>query len=257
MTATQDRGPSGAREITTGQANRVWLIERPFPHVLKQYGDPGRAANEAAALQLLAAHGIPAPRLLAVALEDSPAWIAQTAVHPEPVAAERLVDELAEPLAAVHRIRGPYAGRLAGARRHPTWAAYLHDRLDAYATAAPTLISTATALHDRLDALVLGIEPRLLHHDLQPGHLVRQQDGSHLLLDWELAAFGDPISDLARLAVRLQLADPTAVLALSDHRDLQAAQRLDVYWHIHLLANEALTTAPASPHSAETDPDSP
>ncbi|MFF0482190.1 phosphotransferase [Streptomyces sp. NPDC004435] len=49
----------------------------------------------------------------------------------------------------------------------------------------------------------MDIEPRLLHHDLQPGDLVRPAAGGSLLLDWELAAFSDPLSDLARLAVRL------------------------------------------------------
>ncbi|MER7849315.1 phosphotransferase [Kitasatospora sp. NPDC096077] len=88
------------------------------------------------------------------------------------------------------------------------------------------------------------MEPRLLHHDLQPGHLVRQPDGTRLLLDWELAAFGDHFSDLARLAVRLQLPDSTPVLALAAQPNRRAAQRLDLYWRIHQLANQALATDP-------------
>ncbi len=58
------RIPAGARELTTGQANRVWYVDDPVPYVLKHYGDPARAANEAAALTLLAQHHAPAPRLL-------------------------------------------------------------------------------------------------------------------------------------------------------------------------------------------------
>ncbi|GAB2739860.1 phosphotransferase [Kitasatospora kifunensis] len=115
MTGIDGQIPSDAREITTGQANRVWLVSHPLPYVLKHYGDPSRAANEAAALQLLAAHSIPAPRLMAVAPGDSPGWTAQTVVHPEPVPAERLLDELAAGhLPSVCRPRYP-AGR--GRRR--------------------------------------------------------------------------------------------------------------------------------------------
>ncbi|MCQ4207570.1 phosphotransferase [Streptomyces longispororuber] len=99
---------------------------------------------------------------------------------------------------------GTHAGRLAGAVRFRTWRDYLHARLTVYAAAAPGLADIATELRHKLDDLALdGVEPRLLHHDLQPGHLVRAG-----LLDWELAAFGDPLSDTARLAVRLQLPDP-------------------------------------------------
>jgi len=72
------------------------------------------------------------------------------------------------------------------------------------------------ALHGQLDATDLAIQPRRLHHDLQPVHLVVQANGTHLLLDRELAAFGDPLSDLARLAARLHLEDPTPVLALTE-----------------------------------------
>ncbi|TQF04390.1 phosphotransferase [Kitasatospora acidiphila] len=234
------RVPSGAREITTGQANRVWYVDQPAPYVLKHYGDPARAANEAAALRLLAAHHIPAPRLLATAPDDHPGWTAQTAVHPDPIPAEHLLDELAEPLVAIHQISGTHFGRLAGARRYPTWPSYLHDRLAHYTSAAPHLAPEAAKLHDQLDALAPNPEPRLLHHDLQLGHLVRQPDGTRLLLDWELAAFGDPLSDLARLAVRLRHIDTATVAGQAASQGPGAEDRLDLYWRIHRLADRAL-----------------
>ncbi|MDQ0957864.1 hypothetical protein QFZ66_001742 [Streptomyces sp. B4I13] len=94
----------------------------------------------------------------------------------------------------------------------------------------------------RKAALNLDIEPRLLHHDLQPGHLLRVPEGPRLLLDWELAAFGDPMSDLARLAVRLRLLSPQPVLT---HGPAPADQRrLELYWRLHLLADAALATDP-------------
>ncbi|MEW2581327.1 phosphotransferase family protein [Streptomyces syringium] len=245
--------PDGAREITTGQANRVWHIagtDGSAPYVLKRYGDPSRAANEAAALTLLAEHGVPAPRLLHAGLADEPAWTGQTALHAAAVPPDRLLDELAAPLAAIHRIPGPHAGRLAHGRRHHTWTAYLHDRLNAYTAAAPRLAAVAAELHQELDRIPLGIEPRLLHHDLQPGHLVAVPGGGRMLLDWELAAYGDPLSDLARLAVRLGLTDPTPVLILAHENGPATDQRLVLYWHIHQLADAAFATDGGGPTSA-------
>jgi len=52
----------------------------------------------------------------------------RSTVHPEPGPAESLLDERAEPLAAVHRITGPHIGRLAGAAGYPSWTRYLHQR---------------------------------------------------------------------------------------------------------------------------------
>ncbi|MGW0604152.1 phosphotransferase family protein [Streptomyces sp. NPDC002640] len=237
------RVPDGATEITTGQANRVWYIGGREPYVLKHYSDPARAANEAAALTLLTRHRAPGPRLLDADVEGQPAWTAQSAVQAQPVPAERFLDDLAGPLAAVHAIGGTHFGRLAGAPRHPTWRAYLHDRLNLYTATAPDLAAAAVVLRRDLDRVNLDTEPRLLHHDLQPGHLVRTTDGFGLLLDWELAAFGDPISDRARLAVRLRLPDPGPVLAHG--ADPAAHQRLALYWRLHLLADAALATDPA------------
>ncbi|MBB0243511.1 phosphotransferase [Streptomyces alkaliphilus] len=243
MAGIDGRVPDGATEITTGQVNRVWYIGGREAYVLKHYSDPARAANEAAALALLTHHRAPGPRLLDADVKGQPAWTAQSAVQAQPVPADQFLDDLAGPLAAVHAIGGTHFGRLAGAARHPTWRAYLHDRLNLYTTTAPDLATVAAALRRDLDRVNLDIEPRLLHHDLQPGHLVRTTGGLRFLLDWELAAFGDPISDRARLAVRLRLPSPQALPA---HRVTPAdRQRLDLYWRLHLLADAALATDPA------------
>ncbi|PJJ03750.1 aminoglycoside phosphotransferase (APT) family kinase protein [Streptomyces sp. 2333.5] len=241
------RVPPGAREITTGQANRVWSVDGPTPYILKHYGDPGRAANETAVLRLLTRHRAPAPQLLAASSGSStPPWTAQTALHGKPVPVDWFLADLAEPLAAIHRIPGSHFGRLAGAWQHRSWTDYLHDRLNTYATAAPALRATARLLHQEVAAsMIAGIQPVLLHHDLQPGHLLRVPAGSRQLIDWELAIFGDAHSDLGRLAVRLDLDDPTPVLALAQRPDPTAETRPRLHWHIHLLADAALSTDPA------------
>ncbi|MGW9170561.1 phosphotransferase family protein [Streptomyces decoyicus] len=243
MDGIDGRVPPSAREITTGQANRVWSVEGPTPYILKHYGDPSRAANEAAALRLLARHRAPAPQLLAASSDSSThPWTAQAALHAKPVTIDRFLADLAEPLAATHRIPGTHFGRLAGARQHHSWTDYLHDRLRMYAAAAPALRAVAGRLHQEVDASDNAIQPVLLHHDLQPGHLLCGPAGSRLFVDWELAIFGDHRSDLARLAVRLDLDDPTPVLALASRADATAEGRLHLYWRIHLLADAALST---------------
>ncbi|QRX89985.1 phosphotransferase family protein [Streptomyces noursei] len=240
------RVPSSAREITTGQANRVWSVDGPTPYILKHYGDPSRAANEVAALRLLTRYRAPAPQLLAASSGSStPPWAAQTTLHAKPVPNDRFLTELAEPLAIIHRIRGTHFGRLAGARQHHSWTDYLHDRLHMYAAAAPNFRSTARLLHQEVEASDNFIQPVLLHHDLQPSHLLREPAGSRLLIDWELAIFGDQRSDLARLAVRLDLDDPTPVLALTSQQEPTTESRLRLYWQIHLLADATLSTDPA------------
>ncbi len=243
MHGIDGRVPLSAREITTGQANRVWSVEGPTPYILKHYGDPSRAANEAAALRLLTSHRAPCPRLLAASSGSStPPWTAQAALHVKPVPIDRFLADLAEPLAAIHRIPGAHFGRLAGARQHQSWTDYLHDRLRMYAASAPSLRAVARLLHQEVDVSDNAIQPVLLHHDLQPGHLVREPAGSRMLIDWELANFGDHLSDLARLAVRLDLDDHTPVLALVSRPDATAESRLHLYWRIHLLADAALST---------------
>ncbi|MGW2415442.1 phosphotransferase family protein [Streptomyces tubercidicus] len=243
MDGIDGRVPPSAREITTGQANRVWSVEGPTPYILKHYDDPSRAANEAAALRLLARHHAPAPQLLATSSgSSSPPWTAQAALHAKPVHLDRFLADLAEPLAAIHRIPGTHFGRLACARQHRSWTGYLHDRLRTYAAAAPALRAVARCLHQEVDASDTPIQPVLLHHDLQPGHLLREPAGSRLLIDWELAIFGDQRSDLARLAVRLGLDDSTPVLCLDSRSDASAEGRVHLYWRIHLLADATLST---------------
>ncbi len=243
MDGIDGRVPLNARDITTGQANRVWSVGGPTPYILKHYGDPSRAANEAAALRLMATHHAPAPQLLAASSGSStPPWTAQTALHAKPVPVDRLLADLAEPLAAIHRIPGTHFGRLVSARQYRRWTDYLHNRLHTYATAAPALRATVRLLHQEVEAGENTIQPVLLHHDLQPGHLLREPVGSRLLIDWELAIFGDLRSDLARLAVRLDLDDPTPVLALASQPDPTTESRLHLYWHIHLVADAALST---------------
>lgn len=236
------RVPPTAREITTGQTNRVWHVASPTPYVLKHYGDGARAANEAAALGLLADRDMAAPRLIAFNAESTVPWTAQSYIRADPVPTEQLLPAFGEALTAVHRIPGPHAGRIAGSTTYPSWPAYLRDRLSHYAAAAPHLASIAMELENEVEqeGACLDIQPRFLHHDLQPGHLLRHLPGRDVLIDWELAAFGDPLSDFARLAVRLRMDDPTPAFRISRESAAHAETRFRLYWRIHQLAEASL-----------------
>ncbi|AVV45405.1 hypothetical protein C6376_32645 [Streptomyces sp. P3] len=130
---TKTAWPIGAPLLTAAVASvRVWHIGGTSRTSSSTNSDPARAANEAAALALLTHHRVPSSRLLHADIEMQPAWTAQNVVQAEPVPADRFLDELAGPLAAVHAIPGTHFGRLAGATRHHTWRDYLHDRLNLY-----------------------------------------------------------------------------------------------------------------------------
>ncbi|MGW1970411.1 phosphotransferase [Streptomyces tubercidicus] len=112
MNGIDGRVPPDAREITAGQANRVWSVDGPTrPYILKHYGDPARAGNEAAVLRLLAMHHAPGPQLLSASRGCTPPWTAQATVHAGPVPVDRFLEELAEPLTAVHSVPGTHVGR--------------------------------------------------------------------------------------------------------------------------------------------------
>ncbi|UQA92483.1 phosphotransferase family protein [Streptomyces halobius] len=243
MNGIDGRLPPEARDITTGQANRVWSVDGPTPYILKHYDDPARAANEAAALRLLATHRAPAPQLLAASQGNTPPWTAQNAIYAK----------LCPQISSWRSLPNPWLPSTASLA--PTSAASLAPDDTATGPTTPTTNCTCTRrpprpCSPRPDCSTRksmsggAVQPVLLHHDLQPGHLLRKPDGSRLLIDWELAIFGDEKSDLGRLAVRLGLDDPTPVLALANRPGPTAEGRIQLYWHIHLLADAALSTDP-------------
>ncbi len=182
------------------------------PMVAKVTGDDG-AARTAAALAALAA--IPAadllplrvPRLL---LHDAAADLVVTEHVTGPSLAEHLA---AGDLAAVH-LAGRAIARLHGApvivgpRRD--LAGHVTDLIRpqplALAAAVPALAGQIAALLDGLAECLsttdAAQQARPVHRDLHPRQLIVQRDaggGSVVLLDWDLAAQGDPALDVGNL----------------------------------------------------------
>lgn len=116
---------------------------------------------------------------------------------------EALLERLGEELARLHTVRPP-RGDLAflpGAEPTPALAlvARLHGWLDAYATPRPALEWTLR----RLELLQpSGQQVVLCHGDFRTGNYLVDEHGLTGVLDWELAFWGDPLSDLGWFTAR-------------------------------------------------------
>lgn len=110
--------------------------------------------------------------------------------HPTP-----FLDAMAETLARVHDLA------LEGLPALPLRTDPLPELFD-FLPAMDGLEELGAHLSERLDTAYEGA-PVLLHGDFWPGNLIWQQDSLAAILDWEDAALGDPLSDLA--SSRLEL----------------------------------------------------
>ena len=110
----------------------------------------------------------------------------------------RHADDLVDTMARIHAIE---PGQLAHTFDVPeSWDDYLGRLIDRFRQAdaahvepVPFLRYVAAWLDaNRPPALPL----RLVHSDFQPANVMVDRDGSHLVIDWELAHIGDPREDL-------------------------------------------------------------
>lgn len=84
--------------------------------------------------------------------------------------------------------------------------------------------------------------PRLLHGDFWPENLLWQKDEQVVILDWEDAALGDPLSDLASARVELRYKfgrDAMAALTRAYARHHPVAPRRLALWQIYVAAAAA------------------
>jgi aminoglycoside phosphotransferase (APT) family kinase protein len=202
----------------------VWRVEagggRFALKVARVQQDPARLVNEVAALRLVAKAGVLAPRIVAV--DDGGRLYVQEWLPGEdadaawpalpPAARERYARGLGQALARVHAIRGPGIASADLAQRSPGWAQHLQDylaghlaHLRATATLPAAMVEAAAARLEPAVAALPEIAPSLTHWDLWPGNTLvvphgAPQEGTFSgLLDWESAAFSDPLADFVRL----------------------------------------------------------
>jgi aminoglycoside phosphotransferase (APT) family kinase protein len=247
--------------LEAGDRNQVWL-DRSRLMVVKVHQDHAAGRNEVAALRAATAAGVPAPRVVAVADEPQRFELTMSYVAGAPVDDDcgysRFLDLLAPALRALATVVGDQFGRLAGTAVSASWPGYLRDRVLLYSGIVETdpelvtAVESAGRLAEDVAAADLRTAPLLLHHDLAVRHLLITPAGAGVLVDWENAVYGDPLSDIARLAVRLDLIDDSRITALArdvtadwlSHGEIDA--RLALYHRLHLLTEVMLGAAAPS-----------
>lgn len=182
-----------------GRAERV-VIRRHRDLAFKP-DRAGRAAREYALLSVLHARGLPVPRTRLFVAPDTlviDLMPGTTALPPDPA------PSLAAALAAIH------ATDPAGLPDLPL----LEDPLPALRDWL-TDVSGLDAAFAR--TALPGPAPRLLHGDFWPGNVLWSEGKLSAVLDWEDAAFGDPLSDLACARVELACAVDDALAERFTH----------------------------------------
>ncbi|CAN5427918.1 hypothetical protein BH23ACT3_BH23ACT3_07540 [soil metagenome] len=134
----------------------------------------------------------------------------------------RHMADLVDTLATVHAIE-PH--RVADALAVPTdWNTYLGGLIDRFRQSEAAHVESNPFLRYVAAWLDANRPPplplRLVHSDFQPANIMVCADGSHSLIDWELAHVGDPREDLGYYNVyssasgpNLFMADPEGFLA--------------------------------------------
>ncbi|WP_225771151.1 phosphotransferase family protein [Inquilinus sp. Marseille-Q2685] len=220
-----------ARPLAGGVSAEVTALEVAHPDgraetlVLRRHGaadlarDPDIAAHEFRLLQVLQAAGVPAPRPLHLDTSGT--------ILPTPFLLQGFVDgdtedvpadlddhmrQIAEALAAIHRVPAlPFLP--------------LQEEQAAALIARPRPEPDETLAESRLRAALAAAwppprrnPPVLLHGDVWPGNLLWRGGRLQAVVDWEDAAAGDPLADLANARLELFLAHgEDAMAALTRH----------------------------------------
>lgn len=252
--------------VTDGAGTRVVLRRPPTGHVLATAHD---MAREHRLLTAVDGTGVPAPRPLALCVDPAVtgapflvmSWVDGTAVRS--AADARTLSEqarrragfgLVEALAALHALdvdavglgdlgpRDGYAGRQL--RR---WSRQVEASFELSGQPVPLVLEVR-------DRLVAAAPPQLrtsvVHGDYRLENVLVADDGTPTaVLDWELAALGDPLADLGHLvlysdpAVSLGLEPPASVEGFpsveetaSRYSDLTGAAVSDLPYYVALSA---------------------
>ncbi|MGK9167237.1 phosphotransferase [Inquilinus limosus] len=222
-----------ARPLAGGISAQVVALEIGHPDgraetvVLRRHGaadlarDPKVAAHEFRLLQLLQAAGVPAPAPLHLDASGTilpTPFLLQGFVGGDtadvPADLDDHMRQLAEALAAIHRVRAAEVSFLP--RQQDLAAAPIAEhRPEPDETMAESRLRAALAAAwppPRRNP------PTLLHGDIWPGNLLWYGGRLQAVVDWEDAAVGDPLADLANARLELFIAlGETAMATLTRH----------------------------------------
>ncbi len=214
--------------LPKGHGHLAWLVRSPTGTYLLKSGIRHASASdlhrEITAQQIAAVGGVTVPSVVAASARDNPlgrpcyvqTWIegrdADTAL-PALTRPGRsaFAGRFGHTVAVLHTVTAPrFAEDCSATRTYPSWQAACHARLsrvtDANRAAAllpPRLLEDITSgLLLRIDALADGIRPALTHRDLYlPNVIDRGTQVPAALIDFESAAFYDPVWDFVKLGM--------------------------------------------------------
>jgi aminoglycoside phosphotransferase (APT) family kinase protein len=206
----------GLRRLSGGASGETWSFEAQMPGgtvrpLVLRRPRPGTVVPEAAVMAAAAAAGVPVPPVVAASDGPSPLggpFVVTAHVEGETIprrilrddayagARERLVDQCARALAAIHRMT-PVPGLPEGDE-----LARLDAAVGAFAAAGWPSAVFATALRWLATTRPAPTGRVVVHGDFRLGNLIVGPDGLRAVLDWELAHIGDPAEDLGWLCVR-------------------------------------------------------
>jgi len=197
-----------AWELTGGVSASVWAADVKLPDnttrtVVVRAHSAEAITREADLLPGLSSCGLPVPTLLGAHRED-PAWLVQSHITGQPVFEsddpDAYLSAIATLLARVHTCD----------ERTPTLRDAVTDATDRLArmNIPPEWVDTLAALRAD-DTWQRGNPAALIHGDYWPGNLLWRAGRVVGLIDWEDAAVGDPLEDVAnaRLELRLHFGD--------------------------------------------------
>ncbi|MFD2768538.1 phosphotransferase [Micromonospora eburnea] len=223
--------------------------------VIKMYREAWRAQNERDALRRLDDARILAPSERGSGRIGSRKFLVMSRLRGSTAdGTEEAARRIIAYLRSVHELGGPGFGRLC-APLLPRWNDYVCQRLISYRKAFVSQglhegAGTADALtHLRLPEPPV---PSLLHNDPEPGNFLEGPSGI-AGLDWELAIYGDPDLDYARIGYALGIRPARLVDLLDDQGVAFNEQALTIYRRVHLLGRlmSSITAAPPDMAAAQ------
>jgi aminoglycoside phosphotransferase (APT) family kinase protein len=218
-----------ARRGGEGASRKAWAVDletaagtRALFCLCDSTSGSGGSMRDAAVLRALATTGIPVPRVEAASVEQGAVLLERIVGRSDFPAVDR--EEEREPTArdlmrltaALHaldpqRLPIEHLGAPGRASEHAARQLAELDRLLAGlgAEALPVQSFAATWLRRSPPR---AARTSLVHSDMGPGNFLAERGAVTAILDWEVAHWGDPMEDLAAIAVR-DMATPIGPLA--------------------------------------------
>ena len=120
--------------------------------------------------------------------------------------------------------------------------------------AAQSIVAAVLQRPDALHALALARadwrDVHIVHGDAKAANVLILEDGSVRVIDWEIAALGDGLWDIAGLVQSLLMPNPTAVPDALDVAQTRAQALIDALWAGYVAVLPPPAHAPRSAHHA-------